>query len=532
MISRPRVRAGTFLRGSLPAIGPSGAARLLALLLWLGLAGPLGLRALDGSWNQFRGPNGAGVAPSARPPVAIGNDCLAWRIPVGPGLSSPVLAGERVVLTGVDGERLVTLAYDARTGERVWRQAAPPVPLEAVHPTSSPAASTPCAADGRVFVYFGSYGLLCYDLEGREQWRKPIPTPKSPYGMATSPIVYEDHLILVLDDDANLPDSRLSASRILALRKTTGEVAWETGRPLYRSGWSTPAIWRHSSGEDLVVLGSGRAAGYDPRTGAERWSATGFSRETIAVPVSGNERAYVSSALLGGVSDEQPDPQPFWDAMLAFDQDGDGRIARSEITEHFTFPLRPELPVGHPGFGLPLPADPAKRSERQAGIFNSNDPNKDGYWTRDELVAALSFRRGKPLLAAIRPGGQGDITTTHVAWQCHQGIPEIPSPLFLGDRLYLVRNGGILTVVNATDGTIVYSERLNAPGQYGASPVATSEQVYVVSDRGVVTVVPTGDRFRIAHRHDLKEPALVTPAIGTDTLYVRTDTHLWAFRSR
>jgi hypothetical protein len=236
--------------------------------------------------------------------------------------------------------------------------------------------------------------------------------------------------------------------------------------------------------------------------------------------------------MLGGVADEQPDPQPFWKAMLHFDANGDGRLERNEVTEHFAFPLRPELPVEHPGFGIPLPDDPVKRKARQAEVFASMDKDKDGVVTRDEFLANMSFNRGKPRLMAIRPGGQGDVTGSHVVWQLHQGIPEIPSPVFYRDRLYLIRNGGILTAVDATDGKVVYSERLDSAGQYCASPVVANDHLYLISNRGIVSVVQTGDAFKLINQHDLKEPAFATPAFDATTFYVRTERHLWAFRTR
>ena len=506
---------------------------LLPLLLLLALVAGRGrAESFDGSWNQFRGPSGSGVAPASRPPVKLESSCLAWKTPVPPGHSSPVLWRNRIFLTAIEGDRLVTLAFDSASGRRAWRREAPQVPIEKVHAIGSPAASTPYVDGERVYVYFGSYGLLCYDHAGREQWRKPIATPKSLYGMATSPIAEGDRLILVLDSEANLPDSKLSQSRMLALKKATGELVWETPRPFLRSGWSTPLLWNHDAGQDLVVLGGGRVCGYDPQTGAEKWFATGFSRETIAQPVAGNGLVYVSAAMLGGVADEHPDPQPFWQAMLHFDANGDGKIDRGEMTGHFTFPLRPELPVGHPGFGIPLPDDATKRQEQQARLFASVDKDKDGVWTRDEFVAHMSFNRGKPMLMAIRPGGQGDVTATHVVWQLHQGIPEIPSPLFHRDRLYLVRNGGILTAVNAANGQILYSERLGGPGQYSASPVAANDHLYLISNPGVVSVVKAGDTFQLVDQHDLQERAFATPALDATTLYLRTETNLWAFRTR
>jgi len=218
-------------------------------------------RAEADSWNQFRGPNGSGVARACEPPVTLDGSHVAWKTPVPPGLSSPVLAGNRIFLTAVENGRLVTLAFDTASGKPAWRREAPRVPVQKVHKINSPAASTPQVDDERVYVYFGSYGLLCYDHEGRRQWAKPIPTPRNLYGVATSPIGHGECLILVLDNDANLPGSRVSRSKILAVKKSTGETAWETPRPFHRSGWSTPMIWTHADGKDLVVLGSGQVSG-------------------------------------------------------------------------------------------------------------------------------------------------------------------------------------------------------------------------------------------------------------------------------
>ncbi len=482
-------------------------------------------------WSRFRGPNGSGVADGAMPPVDPGTNTLAWKRAIPSGLSSPVLAGSRVFLTGLDNGRLATFALDRASGQLAWRREAPEVAIENVHSFNSPATPSPCADDERVYVYFGSYGLICYDLDGREVWKKAIPTPKNLYGTASSPIMHRNLLILVLDDDANLSESKMSRSRMLALDKVTGESVWETARPLHRSGWSTPAIWRHSDGEELVVLGSGRLAGYNLQTGAEKWFVTGFARETAVVPVFGDGMVFASSAM-GGIAEENPDPEPLWKAMLYFDANRDGRIGASEMTEHFTFPLRPEVPPTHPGFGVPVPSDPARRAERQRGIFAGIDKDHDGFWTREEFVANLGPRPFKPWLAAVRSGGAGDCTETHIAWELKRSIPEIPSALYYDHRLYLVRNGGILTAVDAASGKVLYEERLGAPGQYSSSPVIANRYLYLVSNKGIVSVVKTGGPFELVHQHDVGEAAFVTPAIDRDTLYIRTEGHLQAFRSR
>ncbi|NQT41459.1 MAG: PQQ-binding-like beta-propeller repeat protein, partial [Planctomycetes bacterium] len=236
---------------------------------------PLRAQPDSSAWNQFRGPNGSGVANDGRPPVVIDAEKATWKVDVPPGHSSPVLSRRLVFLTAVEGDRLITLAFEKQTGALVWRKEAPETPIEKVHEAGSPAASTPSIDEDRVYVYFGSYGLLSYDLEGRDQWDMPIPAPKSLYGTSSSPIVHGDSLILVIDNDANLPGSKLSQSRIIALDKSTGKLVWETHRPFHRSGWSTPTIWTHEGGQELVVLGSGRLRGYDAATGVEKWFVKG-----------------------------------------------------------------------------------------------------------------------------------------------------------------------------------------------------------------------------------------------------------------
>lgn len=483
------------------------------------------------AWDQFRGSGGSGVAADARPPVAIDPSKAAWSIPVPPGHSSPVLTNDLIVITAFDEGRLVTLAYKRTNGEMAWRKEAPQTSIEKVHQTSSPAASSPCVDGERIYVYFGSYGLLCYDHQGREVWSKKIPTPQSLYGMSTSPVLHGDLLMLVLDNDANMEGGRLSQSKVIALKKATGEPAWEAHRPLHRSGWSTPAIWKHDQGVELVVLGNGRLCGYDVATGVEKWFVKGFSRETAATPIVGDGVVYAAAAMIGGVANDQPDPEPFWKAVMLFDADKDGKLARDEMTEHFTFPFRPDLPKEHPGFGLPMPQDKKQRKQRLDGMFNNIDKDKDGFWSREEFLSVISFDRGKPNLLAVRPGGKGDVTQSHVAWALHRAIPEIPSPILREQRIYLVRDGGILAAVDARTGKIVYSERLGAGGHYRASPVIAGDHLYLISEEGILSVVKIGDKFELAHQTALKETVSSTPALDASTLYIRTRTRLSAYRS-
>ena len=426
------------------------------------------------TWDQFRGPAGSGVMESAQPPTVIESAHLAWKTPLPAGLSSPVIYGNQIFITGCDKSRLFTIALNRQDGRELWRRETPEAPLQRVHKANTHASPSALVDAKNVYVYFGSYGLVAYRHNGKELWKRPLEPSKSLYGASSSPIAYKELLLLVTDDDANLENSRLSRSRVMAFSRATGELVWETARPFLRSGWSTPAIWSHEDGDELVVLGHGRVVGYNPLTGEEKWFAKGFSRETIAIPVQGKGRVYISSAQLGGVSDAEIDPKPFWKSMLQFDENKDGKVGRDEITKDFTWPLRPELPLGHPGWGIPLPSDPARRRDRQQGIFGWADKNRDNLWTEEELSSHITNRPGKPILMAITPGGRGELGKDHIAWELNRSVPEIPSPLFYRDQIYMVRNGGTLAAVNPETGKLSYRGRLGGTGQYSASPIAAN----------------------------------------------------------
>jgi outer membrane protein assembly factor BamB len=116
-----------------------------------------------------------------------------------------------------------------------------------------------------------------------------------------------------------------------------------------------------------------------------------------------------------------------------------------------------------------------------------------------------------------------------VAWREKRAVPEVASPVAYRGRVYMVRDGGVVSCLDAATGKLLYRERLGPGGPYFASPVAGDGRVYAASGRGAVTVFAAGDEFRVLARNDLREPVCATPAIADGKLYVRTDKHLYAF---
>ncbi len=472
------------------------------------------------NWNQFRGPNGQGVSQADTIPVHFGPETnVLWQTVIPAGHSSPVIWDNRIFLTAsepADENELITLAIDRRDGRILWRKAVQAQTKVRLHPLNNPASSTPAADERNVYVYFGAYGLLCYDHAGNDLWQRKIETPRSKYGMATSPMLYQDKVILVLDGDGG-------SSRLLAVHRDTGQTAWEQPRSLFRAGWSTPMIWRHGQAEELVVLGSKRLTSYDPSTGAEIWWAGGFPDETLGIPIAGDGLLFAGAAALGGRGDDDLNAAGTWKITVEqFDRNHDNQIQRDEMTKGFAFIQRPELPKDHPGYGLPV-----RDMDALLRIFD-HDKNRvisEAEWMQTMSgFAAISH----PNLVAIRPGARKDARQSHLAWEIRRGIPETPSMLYCRGRLYLMRDGGLLTCLEASTGRELFRERIGAAGQYIASPIAAGDKLVVASVRGVVTVIQIDDELKILARNDFGQEIYATPAIADNKLYVRTTRHLYA----
>ena len=139
------------------------------------------------------------------------------------------------------------------------------------------------------------------------------------------------------------------------------------------------------------------------------------------------------------------------------------------------------------------------------------------------LIYSTSGRNG-PIIA-IRPGGSGDVTDTHVAWKLRRGGPYIPTGLVYGDRLYVVTDFGQVTCYRPDDGEAIWTKRLG--GDFSASLVAGGGRIYATSEQGVVYAFSAADEFKLLAENDLKERTLATPAIHAGELFIRTAGHLY-----
>jgi outer membrane protein assembly factor BamB len=126
---------------------------------------------------------------------------------------------------------------------------------------------------------------------------------------------------------------------------------------------------------------------------------------------------------------------------------------------------------------------------------------------------------------AIRPDGRGDVTRTHVAWTQTRGAPLTPSPLLVGNDLYVVTDAGIASNIDARTGAIHWQHRLGAG--VSASPVFADGRIYILDEQGGTTVIAPGETFQQVAKNEIDGSTLASMAVASQSLFIRTATHLY-----
>lgn len=472
--------------------------------------------------SQFRGSNCSGVAPAgAKPPVSLlPDENLTWKTPIASGVSSPCLWGNSVFLTGYEpyDRQLITYCIDKKTGAILWEKSVFPDSIEPVHPVGSPAAATPVTDGKHVYVYFGSYGVLCYNLEGNLVWEKKLPVPKTRYGSCGSPVILNDKLIINRFDVDN--------PIVLALNPSTGETIWETKlntmpgltEALQRSQ-STPVLWN----EQIILHRSLALISFNIEDGRENWSIPLVSMGS-STPVILDDVLYVNGYSNLG-EERLYDKLPGFQSMLTeYDSNKDSLMQFQEIPEKLAFFRRPDL-------DLPLKYDTLFSWNLMAPSFDiSQDKalNEQEWKGMEKFWSEFYENHG---VVAIDLKNAGSTNAAEYLWKENEFIAEIPSLLCTGNQVYMISNGGIVTCMNAEKGEVIYREKLGAPGAYLASPLLANGHIYFASYNGKITVVKPGDTLNVVSQCNLKEKIAASPLATENKLIVRTDKELFAFEN-
>ena len=443
-----------------------------------------------GEWLQFRGPNGTGVAEGFPLPAEFSSTKnLAWKTPVPFARSSPVITADRIFLTAAEGDKLITLALDRKTGKVLWRRDAVRARHMTIYKANDGASPTPVSDGKNVFAFFAELGLISYGPDGKERWRVPLGPFNSFYGMGGSPVLVGNTLVMVCD--------QRNDSFIIAVDARNGKQLWKKSRPNFEA-YSTPAIYKPKDGPaQVIVPGSQSVDAYSLDKGERLWWVTKIGSYPKGVPVLGTEMVYVI-----GEGGDEPFLPPFDEMLKQFDANKDQRIHRDEV-----------------------------KSQKEAlEHFGWLDANNDGYIERAEHDFVRNSTTSGHGLTAVRLTGQGDLTTSNIVWQVKKAYPSIPAPLVYRGVMYLMKEGGIVSSLDPASGQVLKQGRTpNALEEYYASPVAGDGKIFVVSASGKVTVLKADAQWEILATNDLDDEVWATPAIAGGNLYIRTRNALYAF---
>lgn len=447
-------------------------------------------------WPQFRGPNGSGVSETTGLPSEFGpGKNIIWKKAMPTGHSSPILIENYIFLTACENEKLLVLCLDRKTGDTIWKKEAPRQRKEKLDFRNNPASPSPVSDGENVYVFFPDFGMLGYDFGGKELWQLPLGPFDNEYGMGASPIVADNNVILVCDQNTD--------SFIIAVDKLTGKIIWKKDRPEATSGHCTPAVYSPKGGETQVLVpGSFLLISYSAETGDRLWWTAGLPFEMKSTPVIDEGVLFINGYASPFNQPENQVKIPTFDQALAkFDADKNSQFSKEELP-----------------------------TESPYDFFDFVDLAKDGHLDKKDwnyFEAALASLNG---MLAIRLGGQGDMTEKNTLWAYRRYVPQLPSPLLYKDVLYMINDVGFMTSLKPVNGDVIAQGRLREAGsKFFASPVAADDKVFVTSLRGKVSVLKPDGSNEIIAINDLKEDCYATPTIGKGRIYIRTVNTLYCF---
>ena len=450
-------------------------------------------------WPQLRGPDGSGLCPTCGPlPSEFGAaKNVLWKTDVPEGKSSPVLAGDRIFLTAAEGDDLITLCLNRSTGKVLWRRSVRAAKREFQHTLNHRAAPTPVTDGQSVFVFFADFGLVSYDFEGKQRWQLPLGPFNSLHGVAASPIYSDGKIILVCDQDTD--------GYMVAIDAATGKIAWKTPRDV-SNGYATPVIYRPADGPaQIIAPGSYQLTGYSVADGKPIWFVRGLTCQPKSAPTIAGDVVYFSGWTPGNDTGQQVELPAFAEVAAKADANHDGKLAQAELPQ----PWRP------------------------TGTWKAVDLDRDGFLNEREWTFFRSRRASRNSVLAVKLGGAGDVTATHVLWTFEKSLPDVPAPLVYNDVVFLIRSGGIATTLNAKTGKVIKQARLTgALEDFYSSPIGVDGKVYIASEHGKVVVLSATGDWQILAINDFDADIYATPAISEGSMYTRTRHALYAIGSR
>jgi len=449
----------------------------------------------DPTITYFRSDAGLQTGSGPLPDRLDDPHLLKWRVAVDSGHSTPVLRPGKIFLTTYRPatRELALEALDEQTGHSLWRRAVVPQQIEQTHPLGNPATATPACDGEHLYVFFGSAGLLCYDLDGQKAWENKMGPFRDEYGAGSSPILFGDKVILNQDHDTD--------SFLAAYDRSNGRQLWRIARPDAVRSYSTPVIWPQNNHPELLVAGALRLTAYDPADGKSLWWINGLARIVIPTPLPSGPMIYMASWAPGGDSGKRINLLSWQSAVEKWDANHDGKLQRNEIDDNEVLDR-----------------------------FVRMDLDQDGALDRKEWERhAEVFRRAQNSILAIKPSGTGELNEDAIVWKHTRGVPYVATPVLDQGIIWMVKEGGIVTKLDAATGQLLQEERVPGIGNYFASPVAGDGRIYFASEPGVVSIVSAERDWRLISSREFHEKIYATPCLNGNQLFLRTDRALYCF---
>jgi outer membrane protein assembly factor BamB len=277
------------------------------------------------NWPEWRGPRGDGTCiEKGLPTTWTKTENVTWKVALPErGNSTPIVWGDRVFVTQAiekEGRRTV-MCFDRRDGKLIWQSGTEWKEEDPTHGTNPLCSASPVTDGERVVAWFGSAGLFCYDLEGKELWKRDLGIQRHIWGYGSSPVLHGDLCFLHFG-----PGER---SFLIAVNKRTGETVWQHDEPINREGtseakfskadyygsWSTPLIRDIQGRMELIISFPFRVCALDPSSGKELWTCSGINALVYTSPIVA-DGVIVGMGGFGGMS-------------IAFKAGGNGDITQS-----------------------------------------------------------------------------------------------------------------------------------------------------------------------------------------------------------
>jgi len=398
------------------------------------------------NWPEWRGPTRDGVTKEKNVPVKwSATENIKWKTPLPDrGNSTPIVWGNRIFVTQAvekNGSRNL-MCFDRKDGKLLWEKGVVWAEKEKSHETNPQCSPSPATDGERVVAWFGSAGLHCYDLDGKELWKRDLGRQEHEWGYASSPIIFKDQIFLNFGPGTN--------SAVMAFDKKTGKTAWQvpvterhykerndgfkgqgTG---YTGSFSTPIVIHTDNGDEVIVSLPDKIQALNPATGKEIWSCQGM-----------NPLIYTSTVF------------------------GEGVIVAS-------------------------------------GGFTGPD-------------------------IAVKPGGKGDVTTTHKLWEGERTQNRLGSCVIKEGYAFFNSMPGIVECRELKTGKKVWDQRLREKGAKAdtwSSLVLAGDNIYLLNQAGETVIFKARPQFEFVGINLLPdEHTNSSPVVSDGDIFIRTDENLY-----